>query len=146
MNIGRDNSTVSLFGVEWTKGLEKTLSLIQFIIQISLDDEFGPGTLRRAHSEELMSEVGLSRDDLVSDKKVSAKKFDKNVEKVPENDDERSLQSLRVSDRPVAQQRRRQRHNSAESAAEMSKKFSHCPEYADFYTGQVITHFFNPRT
>ena len=106
---------------------------------MSFDGEFGPGTLRRAHSEELMSEVGISREDVGRDRK-SSKKFDKNVARNDEDDDQ-SMQSLRVSDRPAGQTRQqrpqRQRHNSAESAAEMNRKFPHCPEIADFYTGQV---------
>jgi hypothetical protein len=109
---------------------------------MSLDDEFGAGTLRRAHSEELMSEVGLSRDNIYVNQDINNKKTFKNSKteksssKHPTEDDQ-SLQSLRVSDKPVGQVKQRQRHNSAESAAEMSRKFPLCPEYADFYTGQV---------
>jgi hypothetical protein len=100
---------------------------------MSLDEEFGPGTLRRAHSEELMSEVGIDVNEAKSKKYGAAINNNNNNN----DEDDQSLQSLRVSDRPVGQVKRRQRHNSAESAAEMSRKFQHCPEYADFYTGQV---------
>ncbi len=65
--------------------------------QVSLDDEFGPGTLRRAHSEELMSEVGLSRDDVTQSRK-SSRKVDKHVALTSGNDDDQSMHSLRVSD------------------------------------------------
>ena len=111
---------------------------------MSLDDEFAVGTLRRAHSEELMSEVGLgiSRDNIYAnqDKKFKNGKTEKSSKRP--NEDEQSLQSLRVSDKPVGQVKQRQRHNSAESAAEMSRKFPLCPEYADFYTGQVFIKLF----
>jgi hypothetical protein len=113
-----------------------------FLQQMSLDDEFGPGTLRRAHSEELMSEVGIS-----SDNNNLSRNLYNNVDKKTKMpvvgktsaEDDQSLQSLRVSDRPATGNGgRRVRHNSAESAAEMSRKFPLCPEYADFYAGQVI--------
>jgi len=88
------------------------------------------GNLRRAHSEELMSEVGLNNDTShfyanasFSGSKKSSKSGKNSAEGEP---------SLMVSDKP-----RRVRHNSAESAAEMTRKFQHCPDYADFYTGQV---------
>ena len=105
---------------------------------MSLDDEFGPGTLRRAHSEELMSEVGISPDN-------PSRNLYNNVDKKTKMpvvgktfaEDDQSLQSLRVSDKPAGNGGRRVRHNSAESAAEMSRKFPLCPEYADFYAGQV---------
>ena len=109
---------------------------------MSLDDEFGPGTLRRAHSEELMSEVGISREEnsrnLFKSRDKKSKNVNNNNNKVSVEDDQ-SLQSLRVSDKPNNGQpvQRRVRHNSAESAAEMSRKFPLCPEYADFYAGQV---------
>ena len=109
---------------------------------MSLDDEFGPGTLRRAHSEELMSEVGITREEnsrnlfKSRDKKLNSSK---NINNKMSVEDDQSLQSLRVSDKPNNGQsvQRRVRHNSAESAAEMSRKFPLCPEYADFYAGQV---------
>lgn len=90
----------------------------------------GFGNLRRAHSEELMSEVGLNNDtpSFYANATVNGpKKMAKSAKNSLEDDT-----SLMVSDKP-----RRVRHNSAESAAEMTRKFQHCPEYADFYTGQV---------
>ena len=112
---------------------------------MSLDDEFGPGTIRRAHSEELMSEVGISREENSRNLFKSRDKKSKNVNNNNNNnnkvsvEDDQSLQSLRVSDKPNNGQtvQRRVRHNSAESAAEMSRKFPLCQEYADFYAGQV---------
>ncbi len=90
----------------------------------------GFGNLRRAHSEELMSEIGLNNDpsSFYANATVNGpKKTGKSGKNSLEDDT-----SLMVSDKP-----RRVRHNSAESAAEMTRKFQHCPEYADFYTGQV---------
>ncbi len=106
-----------------------------------MDDEFGPGTLRRAHSEELMSEVGISHENNSHNlyNNVDKKTKMSVVGKTPAEDDQ-SLQSLRVSDKPAGSGGRRVRHNSAESAAEMSRKFPLCPEYADFYAGQVRGH------
>ena len=115
---------------------------------MSLDDEFGPGTLRRAHSEELMSEVGISDNfqsrnlydnDENTGRHRQRSSSKQSVGKVSPVDDQ-SLQSLRVSDKPAGRQR--VRHNSAESAAEMSRKFPNCPEYADFYAGQVTQAYF----
>lgn len=88
-------------------------------------------------SEELVSEVGLNNDhtSLYTNNNIKKTiKSDKTVPSKKQFDDDMLL----VSDKP-----RRVRHNSAESAAEMSRKFPQCPEYTDFYTGQVILNLIN---